>query len=103
MFYHQQSLRQITQRKKTGELLTTAVLRHNPSNQYDSNAVEVLIDGNLIGYIPKEDTARYIVAYKSYSSRGESLSCDVRMTWKTSADGIDADVRLSVEDISFKS
>jgi hypothetical protein len=34
-------------------------LRREPNNKYDKHAVQVLMDGDLIGYIPKE-TARDI-------------------------------------------
>ncbi len=30
-------------------------LRREPDNKYDKHAVQVLMDGELIGYIPKED------------------------------------------------
>lgn len=101
MFYHQQSLKQITKGQRSGEHLLRATLRHDVLNKFDSNAIEVLIDGCLIGFIPKENTSRYVIAFKSYSSKGQPLSCDARITWKTTADGIDADVRLNIEEINF--
>ena len=101
MFYHQSSLKQITKGQRSGEHILRATLRHDALNKFDSNAIEVLIDGCLIGFIPKENTSRYVIAFKSYSSKGEPLSCDARVTWKTTADGIDADVRLDIGEINF--
>ncbi len=33
-------------------------LKRNPVNQYDSNAIEVHVDGNMVGHIPKDIAAR---------------------------------------------
>jgi hypothetical protein len=37
------------------QLENEITLRREPDNKYDKYAVQVLMDGNLIGYIPKED------------------------------------------------
>jgi hypothetical protein len=36
-----------------------AVLMPEPDNAYDPNAIKVLIDGNLVGYLSREDAAVY--------------------------------------------
>jgi hypothetical protein len=36
-----------------------AVLLPEPDNRYDSNAIKVLIDGNLVGYLSRDDAAAY--------------------------------------------
>jgi hypothetical protein len=36
-----------------------AVLMPEPDNAYDPNAIKVLIDGNLVGYLSREDAAAY--------------------------------------------
>lgn len=36
-----------------------AQLRCEPTNQYDANAVQVLIDGNVVGYLSKKEATRY--------------------------------------------
>jgi len=38
---------------------TEAVLEPEPDNPYDPNAIRVLVDGNLIGYLSREDAAAY--------------------------------------------
>jgi len=38
---------------------THAVLMPEPDNRYDPNAVKVLIAGNLVGYLSREDAAAY--------------------------------------------
>ena len=37
----------------------TALLICDDANKYDQNAVEVQIDGRLVGYLPKNDAAAY--------------------------------------------
>ncbi len=42
---------------ETGEILTTAVLEPEPTNPFDSTAVQVVIEGVQVGYIAKSDSA----------------------------------------------
>lgn len=42
------------------EVTTQALLVPEPTNRYDRNAVQVVIDGNVVGYLPREDAARYV-------------------------------------------
>jgi hypothetical protein len=37
------------------QIVNEITLRREPNNKYDKHAIQVLMDGNLIGYIPKED------------------------------------------------
>ncbi len=39
---------------------TQAVLEPEPDNAWDGNAVKVLIDGGLVGYLSREDAAAYV-------------------------------------------
>ena len=41
---------------ETGEILTTAVLEPEPTNEFDSTAVKVVIEGVQVGYIAKFDS-----------------------------------------------
>ena len=41
----------------TGEILATAVLEPEPTNEFDSTAVKVVIEGVQVGYIAKFDSA----------------------------------------------
>ena len=41
----------------TGEILATAVLEPEPTNEFDSTAVKVLVEGVQVGYIAKFDSA----------------------------------------------
>ena len=39
------------------EIHTVAELRREPGNQYDKNAVQVIIEGQIVGYLSREDAA----------------------------------------------
>lgn len=47
----------------------TALLVPEPDNQHDSNAVKVVIDGSLVGYLSREDAAEYLPGLKSLIAR----------------------------------
>lgn len=40
----------------SGEVYTTAILEPEPSNEFDSTAVKVVVDGVQVGYIPRFDS-----------------------------------------------
>ena len=42
----------------TGEINTTATLEMEPTNEFDSNAVKVVIEGTQVGYIAKFDSPK---------------------------------------------
>jgi hypothetical protein len=58
-----------------------ALLVPEPSNKYDPNAVQVVIGGEPVGYIPKEATVRIHAASASFGA----LACQARIDggWKT--------------------
>ena len=39
---------------------TVAVLIPDPDNQYDSDAIKVVVEGNLVGYLSSDDAAIYL-------------------------------------------
>ena len=42
---------------QTGEILATAVLEPEPTNEFDPTAVKVVVEGGQVGYIAKFDSA----------------------------------------------
>lgn len=52
------------------ELLVRAALVPDPTNQYDRNAVKIMIDGKQVGHLPKEDAARYQPVLAALVQRG---------------------------------
>ena len=61
----------------TGERITVAELRREPDNPYDADAVQVLIDGEVVGYLPRDDAA----AYQPALTQVTTALCRVRLWW----------------------
>ncbi len=62
------------------ETTTVAQLVPEPNNRYDANAVQVLINGNVVGYLPREDAVRYAPILSSLVASGwlPQVSAQVR-------------------------
>lgn len=57
-----------------------AVLRRDPANEFDKNAVEVLINGERVGHIPRGETHRYQRFLKSVEKQGGYVWCHASLT-----------------------
>ena len=68
-----------------GITMRTAALIPEPTNRYDKNAVMVVVDGSLVGYVPAEDAPR-IKAQCARVPRGTVAACSVRI-WAKNANG----------------
>lgn len=53
-----------------------AALVPEPTNPHDPNAVTVLVDGELVGYLSREDALRYGPAVTLLREHGRLLVCD---------------------------
>lgn len=42
------------------EVIVTAQLLPEPSNKHDRNAVQVKVDGSVVGYLPREEAPSYV-------------------------------------------
>jgi hypothetical protein len=49
-----------------------AILRADPDNEYDKNAVEVLIDNLSVGYIPKEKAKKISAVLQNETKNGKA-------------------------------
>ena len=54
-----------------------AVLLPEPDNQFDANAIKVLIDGNLVGYLSRQDAVAYGPGLRALM--GKSANCLVAL------------------------
>jgi hypothetical protein len=52
------------------EVEVPVVLLHNPDNPYDGNAVEVRASTGLVGYLSREDAARYAPTLSALQAQG---------------------------------
>jgi HIRAN domain-containing protein len=70
------------------EIITTATLLVDPNNKHDRNAVGVWAGGNLVGYLPREEAARYAPVLSQMMSRGWSPQVAARI-WGAEWDDYD--------------
>jgi len=81
--YNQATLEPIVGSAAEGSVVLRVVLRRNPQNQYDANAVEVRVNGNLAGHIPRMDNLKYHQTLKTFEKAGKSYECDAIVCWET--------------------
>ncbi|MGE5594430.1 MAG: HIRAN domain-containing protein [Hyphomicrobiales bacterium] len=64
-------------------ITTNAEIRREPTNRYDRNAVQVLIATRVVGYLPKEEAARYSPALLRAGLKGLPCPAEIRGGWRT--------------------
>ena len=80
---------------ENGELYTTATLKLEPENPFDSTAVMVIIEELQVGYIPKSQSAMMTDVIKS---KGKStMDVPARVGWDTDSPQPLVGVRLKIE------
>lgn len=80
--FHQADLDQIFHPGPEPEISDVpATLRRAPRNRYDSNAVEVRIQGRLAGYIPRELAAEWSSYLAPLEAAGRVVSCQAHV-WR---------------------
>jgi hypothetical protein len=96
--HHEAEIRKATKQlggvNSSGEIQTSAVLVPEPKNRYDSNAIAVTLAGFTVGYLPKEDAARYIGTLGPLAEQGCLLSTAARLWSADFGDGFRASVSL---------
>lgn len=78
-----------------GEIYTTATLKLEPDNAFDSSAVMVIINDLHVGYIPKSQSGMMTDHIKSKS--GNTLEVPARIGWDTESPQPLVGVRLKIE------
>ncbi len=81
---------------ETGELYTTATLKLEPENDFDSTAVMVIIDDLQVGYVPKSQSG--MMTDYIQSKGGNTLQVPARVGWDTESPQPLVGVRLKIED-----
>ena len=80
--HHQREIRQLFGRQPLShgrELETTAQLVPEPHNRFDRHAVQVRVDGNLIGYLPREVAGDYSPVLMQIVQAGATAQCNARI------------------------
>jgi hypothetical protein len=78
----------------TGQILSTAVLEMEPTNEFDSSAVKVVVEGTQVGYIPKFDSPAVTEMIKK--SGKKVYEVPVRIGWDTNSPSPLIGVRLAL-------
>lgn len=78
-----------------GEIYTTATLKLQPDNPFDSSAVMVIINDLHVGYIPKSQSGMMTDHIKSKGSN--TLEVPARIGWDTESPQPLVGVRLKIE------
>jgi hypothetical protein len=60
--------------------MVTAELVAEPTNPYDPGAVRVDVAGRCVGYIPRDETARFHPLLRLLASEGKPATCRARLT-----------------------
>ena len=69
----------------------TALLMPEPTNPHDSNAIKVVIEGETVGYLPRDYVDDYRARFRRHGLDVQSATCDAVIT-----DGlVDQDQRLN--------
>lgn len=85
--------------RETGEVFVTALLLADRTNQYDSNAVAVMIDGKLVGHIARDETEGFHSAFKTVGEMGYSpdgFYCKAVIGWSGDLQSAPIGVRLDL-------
>ncbi|KIQ64638.1 hypothetical protein TR51_10430 [Kitasatospora griseola] len=94
--YHSDQLERISGPEAAGEKQLVAELRREPRNPHDRDAIQVLIDGGLVGYVPKEDAPDYQRELKAVESWGYAAQCPARLWWRREQHELVASVSLDL-------
>ena len=54
----------------------TATLEPEPTNPHDANAIKVVVEGRLVGYLSRDDALRYGPAVRLLRDHDRVLVCD---------------------------
>lgn len=80
--FHEDAIRTAEKRRAPGSPFV-AVLEPDPGNVYDSNAVAVYVDGEHVGFLPREVARRVQLAIATFSDAhgGRLVSCPAQIRW----------------------
>jgi hypothetical protein len=96
--HHFRDLAHLAGPAASGERELTVLLQREPGNRYDPNAVKVVIEGRLVGYLPREDAPAYQVPLQLIEQKGRLATCKARLWWSREYDDFLASVSLDLAD-----
>lgn len=93
---HLVQLIKIHKATESGEIYTTATLKLEPENVFDSTAVMVIVENLQVGYVPKSMSAEMTDYIKAKGS--STLDVPARIGWDTNSPQPLVGVRLKLDD-----
>ena len=75
-YYRQEALQYLAANHRPGpdgKVLATGVVKRDPANKHDKNAVRVLVDGQLIGFLPADTAVTWQKLLTEYERQGRFL------------------------------
>ena len=94
---HLMALIRAHQAFETGEILTTAVLEPEPTNEFDSTAVKVVIEGVQVGYIAKFDSGAVTKMIEKSGKKSYEVPARIGFDADSPAPLIGVKIALTVE------
>ena len=82
---------------ETGEILTTAVLEPEPTNEFDPTAVKVVIEGVQVGYIAKFDSGAVTKMIEKSGKKSYEVPARIGFDADSPAPLIGVKIALTVE------
>ena len=82
---------------ETGEILATAVLEPEPTNEFDPTAVKVVVEGVQVGYIAKFDSAAVTKMIEKSGKKVYEVPAKIGFDTKSPAPLIGVKIALTVE------
>jgi Domain of unknown function (DUF4429) len=96
--HHFRDLAHLAGPAASGERELTASLQREPGNRHDPNAVKVVIEGRLVGYLPREDAPAYQVPLQLIEQKERLATCKARLWWSREYDDFLASVSIDLAD-----
>ncbi|XVV01821.1 HIRAN domain-containing protein [Actinosynnema sp. CA-248983] len=96
--HYTEALSGLAGKTRTGERETLAELRPEPHNSYDRNAVQVVVEGQVVGYLPREAAAEY---HQPLKAIGRPAACRARLWWSRERGDLMASVTLDLADVAL--
>ena len=81
----------------TGEILATATLEPEPTNEFDPTAVKVVIEGVQVGYIPKYDSPAVTRMISKSGKKGMEVAAKIGFDSSSPQPLIGVKISLTVE------
>jgi hypothetical protein len=81
--FYEKTFESIISVSSEGSISLKVVLKRNPQNKFDTNTVEVRINGNIAGHIARRENVKYHSILETYEKDNKPYECDALVRWET--------------------